>query len=62
MNNYPRSIFFKNGKAIKTNEFCDYDSIIVMNLPSDHYDFIGPINVIGKSKSEIEEEIKNLCP
>ena len=29
-----------------------------MELPSDHYDFLGPINYLGKVKEQIEAEVK----
>jgi hypothetical protein len=65
MSKYPRAIFFKDGKAVGTTNtmhgkgFDYYDSMHVMQLPSDHYDFLGPINVVGKTKEEIEAEIKS---
>lgn len=62
MTRYPRAIYFKNGKAVGTTMsmlgkgFEYYDSMFIINLPSDHYDFMGPINVFGKTKKEIETE------
>lgn len=56
----PRSIYFRNGKAIGTFPNQDYDIVETMWLPTDHYDFIGPISLIGRTKEEIEKDIKNL--
>jgi len=59
MRTYPRAVFFKDGRAIGagfTAASKEADKMVVMMLPSDHYDFIGPINVVGKTRAEIENE------
>lgn len=59
----PRGIYFKNGKATGTQRphVSEGDSISldVIFLPTDHYDFIGPIKVQGKSKEDIEAEAES---
>lgn len=56
--NYPRSVYFKNTKAIGTFDHSDHDDMFIIQIPSDHFDFLGPINIIGKTKVEIENEVK----
>jgi len=56
MKMYPRSIYFLQGKAIGTFNLGRHDSMHVMMLPSDHYDFLGSIDIIGKTKDQIELE------
>lgn len=59
----PRRIAFKNNIAVGN---CFYtlttvDSNVenkIMLLPTDHYDFDGPIDYIGKTKEQIEFEVK----
>ena len=72
MNNFqliPRLIVFKNGVAVGN---CFYkltaDSNVetkVMLLPTDHYDFDGPVDFLGKTKDQIESNVKqfinNIC-
>ncbi len=59
MNLFPRGIYFKCGKAVGSfPSIVDYDSQKTIDLPSDHYDFLGPIDVLGKTKEEIEKEVK----
>lgn len=57
---FPRTVYFKDGKAIGAgvggSHQKKHDSMEVIFLPSDHYDFIGPIKVCGKTKAEIENE------
>ncbi len=56
-----RTVYFKNGKAIGagfTSAQFEADKAEVIRLPTDHYDFIGPIKVFGKTKEEIEKEAK----
>ena len=60
MNLYSRAVYFKDGKAVGAGvggSHQDFDHMEVMLLPSDHYDFIGPIKVWGKTKYEIEQEV-----
>lgn len=33
---------------------------MTMELPTDHYDFIGPVNVKGKTADQIREEVKSI--
>jgi hypothetical protein len=54
----PRSVYFKDGKAIGTFPSQPYDSMTVINLPTDHYDFRGPIDIIGKTKEQIEKQVE----
>jgi hypothetical protein len=56
MTKYPRSIYFLQGKAIGTFNLGRHDDMHVMMLPSDHYDFLGPINIIGKTQEKIQQE------
>lgn len=58
MTSYPRSIYFKDGKAVGSHSSLPYDTVKTIWLPSDHYDFLGPINIFGKTEEEIELEIK----
>ena len=61
MNNiryFPRSIYFLNDKAVGSHPVGKYDKMRVISLPSDHYDFLGPINIYGKTEQEIKEESK----
>jgi len=49
--------FDDNGKAIVAgNPTCFYKNMKVMWLPTDHYDFNGPLNVKGKTEQEIIAE------
>lgn len=57
----PRSVYFKDGKAVHTHPSISYDKIDVIRLPTDHYDFIGPIPIVGKTKDQIESDIKVFC-
>ena len=60
MNMYPRAVYFKLGKAVGAGvcaESYPHDSMKVMELPSEHYDFID-YDVKGKTVEEIESEIK----
>lgn len=54
-----RSVYFKAGVCIGAG-FCaaeqDADKTEVIALPTDHYDFLGPIKVLGKTKEQIETE------
>lgn len=59
MSMYPRAVLFKNGRAVGTYTMAiDHDTMVVMHLPSDHYDFLGPISVVGKTKEEIERDVR----
>lgn len=54
----PRGIYFKNGVGVSVvPQVChDYDECKVVYLPTDHYDFIGPINIVGKTLDQIKTE------
>lgn len=56
----PRSVYFKDGICIGAG-FCSSahqaDQMEIIALPTDHYDFLGPINVLSKTKEQIEQEI-----
>ena len=58
----PRAVYFSENKAVGAGFAAPnvYDAVFVINLPTDHYDFIGPISCIGKSKEEIEKEAMEL--
>ena len=56
----PRSVYFKDGIAVGVGIggwMQSHDKMVVMELPSDHYDFIGLVDVVGKSIEEIEKDI-----
>lgn len=59
---YPRSVYFVNGRAIGAGFSCaeqeSKKKTVVMFLPSEHPDFLGPINVLGKTQEQIELEVK----
>jgi hypothetical protein len=56
----PRSVYFDhNGKCIGAGFSAverEAATTKIMLLPTDHYDFLGPIQVKGKSEAEIIEE------
>jgi len=58
---YPRSVYFVNGRAIGAGfSVAEQDpkkKTVVMFLPSEHHDFLGPINVLGKTQEQIELEV-----
>jgi hypothetical protein len=58
----PRLVAFdENGKAICTGCPANlYSNTQTIRLPTDHYDFAGPVNVQGKTKEQIEREVANL--
>lgn len=57
-----RAVYFKTGVCIGAG-FCaaerEADATEVIALPTDHFDFLGPIKVIGKTKEQIETEAAN---
>ena len=46
------------GNAVYAETNTKYTKI--MHLPTDHYDFLGPLNVKGKTAEEIETEAKEV--
>lgn len=63
----PRGIAFDKitGKAVAVCPQIDYyDKQYeqkVIDLPTDHYDFIGDINPIGKTEHEIRNNVSRIC-
>lgn len=57
---FNRSVYFLNGKAVGTHPIYPGATMVVMQLPSDHYDFLGPVSILGKTKAQIEAEVKTL--
>ncbi len=57
----PRLVAFdKNGRCVSAGVGCytaEYSYTSVINLPTDHYDFIGPILVKGKTEQMIKREL-----
>jgi hypothetical protein len=54
---FPRGVYFKDGKAVGISPYAgEYDCVHTIFLPSDHYDFAGPVRVNGKTKEQIEQE------
>jgi hypothetical protein len=55
----PRSLYFKNGKFVGTFNLGteSHDEVHYMHLPTDHYDFCGPINLRNKTYQEILDSI-----
>lgn len=59
----PRLVAFKDGKAVAVGQHCNHYSgakLEVIHLPTDHYDFIGPVDVVGKTKEQIEAEAEHV--
>lgn len=66
----PRCVAFKNGIAVggcfykRTTVDSNVEEKVVL-LPTDHYDFAGPVDFIGKTKEQIESDVKqfidNVC-
>jgi hypothetical protein len=55
----PRAVGFKNGIAVCAGNAVhvnDLDSVEVIELPTDHYDFLGPVTVQGKTYEQIVQE------
>ena len=62
MNKYPRAVYFSNGLGVcagVSGQLTSHDSMVVVLLPSEHYDFVGPVNVRGKTLSQIEKEVES---
>lgn len=59
-----RAVYFIDGKAIGAGfspaMYSPKVKAEVIALPTEHYDFLGPIDIIGKSKAEIEAEVKTI--
>lgn len=58
MKTYPHSLYFVNDKCVGAG-FCQVPAAAVMhvvNMPSDHYDFIGPVSYRGYTLEEIKKE------
>jgi hypothetical protein len=61
MQTYPRALYFKMDRCVGVGfggDRADHDKMVIMLLPSDHYDFIGYIECKGKTQKEIEAEVK----
>lgn len=60
----PRTVYFnKDGIAIGAGfSACEQEAAYSrgMHLPTDHYDFLGPVKVKGKTESEIMAEANKL--
>lgn len=57
---YPRGLYFVNGLCVGTH--CtvpknEKPTMEVVQLPSDHYDFIGPLVIQGKTLAEIKAAV-----
>lgn len=55
----PRLVAFLDNKAIAVGLSCNHypkAKLEVIHLPTDNLDFIGPVNVLGKTRKEIELE------
>lgn len=56
----PRGVGFKNGIGVCAGNCVhvanDIDSVKTVFLPTDHYDFLGPVSVKGKTLEEIKKE------
>lgn len=60
---FSRAVHFKGDRGAGAGfALCqrDYDRTEVLSLPSDHYDFLGPLDVVGKTKDEILLEAEQL--
>ena len=52
--------FDRNGRCVAAGCSCEvtpHVSTAVVALPTDHYDFLGPVQVVGKTMPEIETAI-----
>jgi len=54
----PRKLLFFNGVCVGVNCSVRHDEAQILNLPSDHFDVIGPVNPLGKSLDHIRREIQ----
>lgn len=55
----PRNVYFRDGFCIGAGFSSvekDADKVEVILLPTEHYDFLGPIEVLNKTKTQIELE------
>lgn len=56
----PRGVGFKDGIGVCAGNAVhvarDINSVKVVFLPTDHYDFLGPVSVKGKTLEEIKKE------
>lgn len=58
---FPRGVYFLNGVGVAVSFApIKFDQHLGMELPSDHYDFPGPINVKGKSQQQICQEVNDV--
>jgi hypothetical protein len=59
MNTYPRGLYFKGDKCVGSAPMANTEGarLIVMHLPSGHYDFLGPISVVGKTEEQIKDDV-----
>lgn len=53
----PRGLWFFNGVCEGTMAHSEGASLSVVFLPTDHYDFLGPIQVYRLTLRQIEENI-----
>lgn len=58
----PRSIAFVDGRCVavgnEVHTITDPEAVKdVMKFPTDHYDFLGPVNPVGNTREEIEAKI-----
>ncbi len=56
----PRMLAFENGKCVAAGvsanrTFYPNAEFKVYDLPTDHYDFLGTINPVGKTEKELQE-------
>lgn len=59
----PRLVAFVDGIAVAAGLNCNNHSgasLSVVHLPTDHYDFIGPVDVVGKTLLQIELEAEHV--
>jgi hypothetical protein len=56
----PRAVYFKTGQCIGTGFSASGLEVKVIHLPTEHYDFPGPIerDIKGKTYSEILAEVE----
>lgn len=57
----PRQVAFVDDHAVAAGVACQvtsHDCTEVLFLPTDHYDFLGPVRVEGKTRDEIEHDVQ----
>lgn len=62
LSKYPRGVYFVDGKAVCSSpELPPFGATLkVMDIPSDHYDFFGPIQFRGLTELQILEQAEKL--